>query len=237
MLQLDHHGLVRWAPPPPPTGPRKVADVLDPVVAADPGRLALVDDEGELTYAEVDAQANRVAHVLWEEGVRPGDRVAMCLPNGSAIVVAFLAVMRLGGIWVGVNRALATREALTGDGWLRTGDQGRLLPDGSLQVVGRRNDVILRGGANVCPAEVEQALCAHPAVAETAVVGRPDERLGEVPFAFVRLREGAELTAEDLIAHCAGRLARYKVPVGIRFVADLPRNAMGKVVKQRLAGD
>jgi acyl-CoA synthetase (AMP-forming)/AMP-acid ligase II len=135
------------------------------------------------------------------------------------------------GYW---NRPEATREALTGDGWLRTGDQGRLMSDGSLQVVGRRNDVILRGGANIYPAEVEQALCAHPAVAEAAVVGKPDERLGEVPFAFVRLREGVELTADDLIVHCTGRLARYKIPVEVRFVADLPRNAMGKVVKKPL---
>jgi acyl-CoA synthetase (AMP-forming)/AMP-acid ligase II len=172
--------------------------------------------------------------------------VAITGPDGASVPAGEEGEIRVGprpdgpfadvyrpmlGYW---NRPDATREALTGDGWLRTGDQGLLLPDGSLKVVGRRNDVILRGGANVYPAEVEQALCAHPAVAEAAVIGMPDERLGEVPVAVVRLRAGAELTAGDLIADCAGRLARYKLPVDVRFVADLPRNAMGKVAKKTL---
>ncbi|MEU7816580.1 AMP-binding protein [Pseudonocardia sp. NPDC049154] len=507
---LDAHGLVRWSPKSPPAGPRTVAAVLDGVLEEDPDRLAVVGDDDALTYAELDTAVNRVAAVLREEGLQPGDRVAMCLPNSADIVVGFLAAMRLGAIWVGINRALAaperetiladsgatlllaepgspdlvgprtlrldeelrarlaaasdarpdvvvdpdapaaiaytsgttgtpkgavhsqhnmllpavnsllegaipvssrqgvvlpltilnlqilgpvstfvcgatcvplrridvlglaegvrrhrvqrmsvppttaydlltrpeirtediesltelgvggagappglnqryrarfgrlfstsyglteaptaatidtrddrpegsagqalghlvvtvtdpdgaplpageegeirvgprtqgpfadvfrpmlgywnrpdaTVQAVTGDGWLRTGDQGRLEPDGSLVVVGRRNDLIVRGGANVYPAEVEQALCTHPDVAEAAVVGRPDERLGETVVAVVRRRAGAELDEEELRSYCGERLARYKVPAEIRFVAELPRNAMGKVVKK-----
>lgn len=511
-LPLDDHGLVRWSPAPPPAGPRTVAEVLDPVLAEDPGRLALADDTTELSYAGLDAAASQVARMLRAEGLSPGDRLAVCLPNGADIVVAFLAAMRLGLVWVGINRALApperaflladsgaalalagpgedlggsvpvltvddgyrrraaaedpgrpdinvdphapaaiaytsgttgtpkgavhsqhnmllpaanallkgsvtprsrqgvplpltilnlqilgpvttfacgatcaplsridvlglvdgvrrhrvermsvppttaydllthpdvrpgdiasltqlgvggagapdglndryrerfgrlfvtsyglteaptaatiddrdprpdgsagfplghldvvvagddgspvpagtdgeilvgprgdgpfadvyrpmlgywnrpdaTRDALTAGGWLRTGDQGRFDSDGALHVVGRRNDLIVRGGANVYPAEVEQALMTHPDVAEACVVGRPDPRLGETVAAVVRLRDGSALAPGDLRDHCAGRIARYKVPAEIRIADDLPRNAMGKVVKKKI---
>jgi long-chain acyl-CoA synthetase len=512
-LELDGHGLVRWSPKPPPAGPRTVAEVLDAVLAEEPGRFAVVEDAGRLTYAELDVAANQVAGVLQQEGLEPGDRLAVCLPNSADIVVAFLAAMRLGLVWVGLNRALtpveravlladsgaslllsdpdtehdtagtrllaldeawrrrvaaadserpdvtidphapaaiaytsgttgkpkgavhsqhnmllpavgallagripagsrqgvvlpltilnlqilgpvttfvcgatcvplsridvvglaaavrrhhvqrisvppttaydllthpevrpadiatltelgvggagappglneryrqrfgrlfltsyglteaptavtidnrderpegsagtalehvavavtdpegaevplgedgeirvgprqegpfadvyrpmlgywrrpeATRDALTADGWLRTGDQGRMGPDGTLFVVGRRNDLIVRGGANVYPAEIEQALADHPDVAEIAVIGRPDERLGEVVVAVVRPRQGAVLTADDLRTYCETRLARYKIPTEVRFVPDFPRNAMGKIVKRTL---
>jgi long-chain acyl-CoA synthetase len=509
-LALDGHGLVRWAPAPPPVGPGTVAEVLDAVLATDPDRLALVDDKTAMSYADLDAAVNRFAWVLREEGLRSGDRIAVRLPNCAEIVVSFLAAMRLGLVWVGVNRALAppewafllsdsgaslllgepsespgadlpvlpidgefsrrmaaapadrpgtavdpyapaaiaytsgttgtpkgavhsqhnmvlpaanalsvgsvaagsrqgvvlpltilnlqilgpvttfacgatcvplgridvlglvdgvrrhrverlsvppttaydllthpavrqqdvatltqlgvggagapdglnqryrerfgrlfvtsyglteaptavtiderdprpdgsagfalghlavdllaadhsavppgsdgeivvgprregqfagvyspmlgywnlpaaTRQALTPDGWLRTGDLGRIGRDGALYVVGRRNDLIVRGGANVYPAEVELALMAHPDVAEAAVVGRPHPRLGETVVAAVRPREGAELTAEALRRFCADRIARYKVPADIRLVTELPRNAMGKVLKK-----
>lgn len=511
-LALDGHGLVRWSPGPPPAGPRTVAAVLDAVLAQDPGRLALVDDAAAMSYADLDAAANQVAAVLSGEGLRPGDRLAVRLPNCADVVVTFLAAMRLGLVWVGINRALApperaflladsgaslllaepgerlevtvpvlllddeyrrrvaaagtgrpglpvdphapaaiaytsgttgtpkgavhsqhnmllpaasallngsvaagsrqgvvlpltilnlqilgpvttfacgatcvplpridvlglvegvrrhqveqlsappttaydllthpgvgeddiktltrlgvggagapeglndryrerfgrlfvtsyglteaptaatiddrdprpdgsagfalahldvaitgasgspvpagddgeiivgprrdgpfadvyrpmlgywnrpdaTRAALDADGWLRTGDQGRIGPDGALYVVGRRNDLIVRGGANVYPAEVEVALTAHPDVAEAAVVGRPDPRLGETVVAVVRLRDGAQLTAEELREYCASRIARYKVPAEVRFVTDFPRNAMGKIIKKAI---
>jgi long-chain acyl-CoA synthetase len=133
MLELDEHGLVRWAPAQPRLGPRTVADALGHVVARDPGRLALVDDDHELTYAEV-AGASRVARLLWEEGARPGDRVAASLPNGADIVLAFLAVMRLGGIWVGVNQALAPPERAT---LLRDSGAGLMFADGEWDDTGQ----------------------------------------------------------------------------------------------------
>src|SRR5262245_39098007 len=93
-----------------PGRPQTVAEVLDPVLARDPDRLALVGRSGRYRFAELDRQANRAAHALRELGVAAGDRVAACLPNDVAIVVAFLACMRLGALWVGVNRVLAPRE-------------------------------------------------------------------------------------------------------------------------------
>ncbi|ETK36969.1 FadD3 family acyl-CoA ligase [Microbispora sp. ATCC PTA-5024] len=120
------------------------------------------------------------------------------------------------------------------DGWLATGDRGRLDARGHLTVTGRSTDMFTVGGFNVYPAEVEHVLAGHEAVAEAVVVGIPDRRLGEVGRAYVRARPGAAATPEDLIAHCRSRLAGFKVPREVVFVADLPRNAAGKVVRSRL---
>ena len=95
-LELDEHGLVRWVPNPPPAGPQTVANVLDPIVLSDPHRLTVVDDDGQLTYAELDAAANKVAEVLLDLGLRRGDRLAVRLPNSTEIVVLFIAAMRIG---------------------------------------------------------------------------------------------------------------------------------------------
>ena len=121
------------------------------------------------------------------------------------------------------------------DGWLHTGDIGRLDDDGYLYVLDRRSDLIVSGGENVYPAEIEAVLTAHPAVAEAGVVGQDDARWGRVPVAFVALRPGAPATPEELIAFCRARLARYKVPARVHVVDALPRNAAGKLLRQKLA--
>ncbi|MGO9830728.1 MAG: o-succinylbenzoate--CoA ligase [Myxococcaceae bacterium] len=125
-----------------------------------------------------------------------------------------------------LDDAEASARALAG-GWLHTGDVGRLDAQGRLQVLARRLDLILSGGENVYPAEVEAVLSAHPAVAEAAVVGRPDAAWGEVPVAAVVLRAGARL--DGLLEWAAGRLARFKVPAEAVAVAGLPRTAAEKV--------
>jgi len=107
--------------------------------------------------------------------------------------------------------------------------------DGTLFIRGRRNELILRGGANVYPAEVERVLQEHDAVAEAAVFGLPDVRLGERVVAAVVLEPGAGADAEALRVHCADQLARYKVPDSIAIVDAMPRNAMSKIVKRALA--
>ncbi|MDL4770670.1 FadD3 family acyl-CoA ligase [Spirillospora sp. NBC_01491] len=128
-----------------------------------------------------------------------------------------------------------TRETIR-DGWLATGDLGRLDPAGNLIITGRSKDMFVVGGFNVYPAEVEQVLARHPAVSEAAVIGVPDERMGEVGRAYVRARPGTGPAAADLVAHCRDLLANFKVPREIVFVAELPRNAAGKVEKARLPG-
>lgn len=129
----------------------------------------------------------------------------------------------------------ATHAALR-EGWLYTGDIGYLDEEGFLFVLDRRDDLIISGGENVYPAEVEAALLAHPAVGEAAVVGADDARWGQVPVAFVVLRSDQRVGTEELVEHCAQRLARYKVPVKVAFVSQLPRNAAGKLMRHRLRG-
>ncbi|HEX7057663.1 MAG TPA: o-succinylbenzoate--CoA ligase [Bacilli bacterium] len=129
----------------------------------------------------------------------------------------------------------ATARAIRG-GWLYTGDLGYLDEDGFLYVVDRRSDLIISGGENVYPAEIEEVLAAHPAVAEAGVTGRASERWGQVPIAFVKLRASdGQVSEQELIAFCESRLARYKVPVAVYFVAELPRNAANKLLRRKLA--
>jgi fatty-acyl-CoA synthase len=153
------------------------------------------------------------------------------LPAGMIGEVHFRGPNVFAGYW---NRPDATAEAFTADGWFRSGDLGVLDDEGFLTLVDRKKDMVITGGENVYSAEVEDVLFAHPAVAEAAIIGVPDERWGEAVCAVVALRPSASATADDLIAHCRTRLARYKTPKYVVFVDALPRNAAGKVLKRTL---
>ncbi|MBP7691990.1 MAG: o-succinylbenzoate--CoA ligase [Anaerolineales bacterium] len=131
------------------------------------------------------------------------------------------------------GRPEATAHAWRG-GWFHTGDIGRLDAAGYLYVLDRRDDLIISGGENVYPAEVEAVLLAHPAVAEAGVAGRPDARWGQVPAAWVVLRAGLTADEPELRAFCQARLARYKVPARVTFADALPRNAAGKLLRRQL---
>ena len=128
----------------------------------------------------------------------------------------------------------ATCSTVDSEGWLHTGDIGVLDERGYLRITDRLKDMYIVGGFNAYPAEIEQVLARHDAVSEAAVVGVPDERLGEVGRAFVRLRPGATVTEAELVEWCRARLANFKVPRRILFVEVLPRNASGKVMKSAL---
>jgi long-chain acyl-CoA synthetase len=123
---------------------------------------------------------------------------------------------------------------LLAEGWFRTGDVGELDADGYLFLRDRLKDMIISGGENVYPAEVEDALQWHPDVAEVAVIGVPHDEWGETPRAVVVKRAGSEVTAADLIRFARNRLAHYKCPTSIDFVDALPRNATGKVLRREL---
>ena len=126
----------------------------------------------------------------------------------------------------------ATAAAIDADGWLHTGDLGELDPDGRLRIVGRKKDMFIVGGFNAYPAEIEGFLLEHPAVAQVAVIGVPDERLGQVGRAFVVTK--GPVSEQELIAWSRERMAGYKVPRTVRFLATLPLNATGKVAKDQL---
>ena len=128
----------------------------------------------------------------------------------------------------------ATREAIDEDGWLHTGDIGSLDEQGNLKITDRLKDMYISGGFNVYPAEVEQALARLDGVADVAVVGVPDERMGEVGKAYVVRAEGSSLTEDDVIAFAKERLANFKVPRQVAFTDALPRNLSGKVLKTEL---
>jgi acyl-CoA synthetase (AMP-forming)/AMP-acid ligase II len=127
----------------------------------------------------------------------------------------------------------ATDQAFAG-GWFHTGDIGLLDADGYLYIVDRLKDMIVSGGENIASSEVERVLYEHDAVVEVAVVGRPDERWGEVPVAYVVLAETTSTTPDALIEHCRTQLAKFKVPKDVLFIDELPRNPSGKVLKREL---
>jgi len=126
-----------------------------------------------------------------------------------------------------------TEQALRG-GWLHTGDMGYLDDEGYLYIVERKKDLVIRGGFNIFPKDIEEVLYTHAAVAEAAVVGKPDELMGEEVVAYVVLAPGAEVSAEELIAHCQSNLAKYKCPKTVKFLDELPKNPIGKIQKKDL---
>ncbi|MBW2230775.1 MAG: AMP-binding protein [Deltaproteobacteria bacterium] len=166
-----------------------------------------------------------------EEGkvLSPGEVGEICVRPARQGELAGVYTPMLG-YW---NNPKATAEALA-EGVYHTGDLGFFADDGNLYIRGRRNELILRGGANIYPAEVERILQQHPSVSAAAVLGLADERLGERVVAVVQLEPGQEAGEEALRSHTQGELARYKVPDVIRFTEEMPRNAMNKIVKKKL---
>ncbi|MFZ5669493.1 MAG: long-chain-fatty-acid--CoA ligase [Pseudomonadota bacterium] len=167
----------------------------------------------------------------------PGFEVRVMTPEGRAgaprevgeVQIRAKGVMK--GYW---NRPDATREAIDPEGWFASGDAGYFDEEGYLYIYDRVKDMIVSGGENVYPAEVENALFSHPAVADAAVIGVPDERWGEAVKGIVVLKAGATATPDELIAHCRARIAGYKSPKSIDFADVLPRNPSGKVLRREL---
>ncbi|MDT3444040.1 MULTISPECIES: long-chain fatty acid--CoA ligase [unclassified Pseudofrankia] len=170
----------------------------------------------ECLYLELD---------IWDEDGRP-------LPAGEAGEIVLRGPKVFKGYW---RDPEATDRAFAG-GWFHTGDIGTRDSDGYVFIVDRLKDMILSGGENIAGSEVERVLYEHPAVLEAAVVGRPDEKWGEVPVAFVAPRPGVSVTADELIDHCRGSLAKFKVPKAVTFIDALPRNPSGKILKRELRG-
>lgn len=152
------------------------------------------------------------------------------LPAGAVGEIICRGPSVMDGYW---NAPAATSAALRG-GWMHTGDLGYRCADGYLYVSDRLKDMIVSGGENVYPREVEDVLYSHPAVLEAAVIGIPHRRWGEAVHALVVLRAGAHAQTDELIAHCRGALAAYKIPKSVELVAALPKSATGKILKRQL---
>ncbi|MFI5619561.1 FadD3 family acyl-CoA ligase [Streptomyces sp. NPDC051567] len=167
----------------------------------------------------------------------PGTEVRITGPDGAARPAG-----TAGEVWVRGHHVMrgyfedpaGTARVITPEGWLRTGDVGVLDADGNLRITDRIKDMFIVGGFNAYPAEIEQLLGLHPDIADVAVVGIPDARLGEVGKVYAVRRPGSTLTADDLIAWSRREMANYKVPRAVEFVTGLPRNASGKVLKREL---
>ena len=152
-------------------------------------------------------------------------------PTGEIGEVWIRSPSTMTGYW---NKPDATTDAITPDGWFRTGDAGRLDDDGYLYIEDRVKDMVITGGENVYPAEVESVLMSHPSVADAAVIGVPDERWGETVKAIVVPAPGVTADADELIAWCRERLAGYKCPTSVDWAEMLPRNPSGKILKREL---
>ncbi|MFD9790469.1 FadD3 family acyl-CoA ligase [Streptomyces sp. NPDC059070] len=163
----------------------------------------------------------------------PGTEVRVTAPAGSPGEVQVRGFNVMSGYFEDPEE---TARAMTADGWLRTGDVGVLDAAGNLRITDRIKDMYVVGGFNAYPAEIEQVLLLHPEVADVAVVGVPDARLGEVGKAYVVRRAGSALTPAELVAWARRELANYKVPREVEFLGELPRNASGKVRKLDLRG-
>ncbi len=177
-------------------------------------------------------RAGTVGRPLPGVSIRIVDDNGADVPEGATGELLIRAPTICAGYW---NRpdATATATALAG-AWFHTGDLADVSPDGYVTLRGRRSDLIISGGFNIYPREIEDVLAEHPAVAEAAVIGRPDPVRGEIVEAFVVIRPGHDAGAGALIEHCRTELASFKVPKQVHVVSHLPRTALGKVQKQLL---
>jgi acyl-CoA synthetase (AMP-forming)/AMP-acid ligase II len=176
-----------------------------------------------------------------DDDLEPSERARQLGRAGAPALGARLRIDEHGEVLASSNVVMdgywqqpdATTAAL-GDGWFHTGDGGAIDDDGYLAISDRKKDVIISGGENVSSIEVEDALCSHPAVAEAAVIGVPDEKWGETVKGLVVLVPGASVSEDDLIAHCRERLAHYKCPTSVELRSELTRTATGKLQKFKL---
>jgi long-chain acyl-CoA synthetase len=193
-------------------------------------------------------EASPVTHVNPIHGLRKQGTIGLPLPSTEARIVDLETGKRVVGpnevgelcirgpqVMSGYWERPEETDHMLRDGWLYTGDVASMDEDGYFTIVDRIKDLIIVGGANVYPSEIEDVLLAHPAVAEAAVVGMADPKKGEVPRAYVVLREGSEATTDDIARHCQANLAHYKWPAVIEIRDELPKSMIGKVLRRMLA--
>jgi acyl-CoA synthetase (AMP-forming)/AMP-acid ligase II len=196
----------------------------------------LTESCGVVSICRADDSAERISHTsgcaMAGTEIKCVDREGRSVPAGTdgEIWCRGFNVMRCY-----FNNAAATRDALTDDGWLKTGDVGVMDQDGYVRITGRIKEMFIVGGFNCYPAEIEIILCGMPGIARAAVIGVPDERLGEVARAYLVKDAQAQVDEAAVIAWARDKMANYKVPRSVVFLDELPMNAGGKVDKAALA--
>ncbi len=187
--------------------------------------MSSVDDPLELRVSTVGAAMPetevRIASLLSGETLPVGEQGELCT-RGYLVMKGY------------DDEPEATREAIDAEGWLHTGDLGVMRPDGYFRITGRAKDMVIRGGENVYPREIEEFLYSHPKIAEVQVVGLPDVNLGETLCAWIRLRADQDATEEEVREFCRGNIAHFKIPQYIRFVGSFPATVTGKVQKYKI---
>lgn len=192
-------------------------------------------------------EASPVTHCNPVHGERRNGTIGLPFPSTEARIMDLqdpsreMPLGEVGELWVRGPQVMAgywerpdETAATLRDGWLRTGDLAKVDADGYFTIVDRAKDLIIVGGLNVYPREIEEVLLSHPAVSDAAVIGRPEEGHGELPHAFVVLLPDQTATPEELIAYCRANLARYKVPAEIELRDELPKTMIGKVLRKDL---
>jgi long-chain acyl-CoA synthetase len=194
-----------------------------------------LSETASTTTFNINAEQRKVLSIgkpIWGVSVKVVDENGGDLPPGSDNVGEI--VIRGHNVMKGYyNKPDATAEALR-DGWLHTGDLAYRDEDGYFFIVDRKKDLVIRGGYNVYPREIEEVLFDHPGVAAAAVIGKPDDKLGQEVLAFVVTKDGASVQPDELIAHCKERLAAYKYPREVRIIDELPTGPTGKILKKEL---
>ena len=221
-----------------PMAPARIEEAwarIGPVLSQGYGASESTSGVTRLSIADhADALANRPARLA--SCGRPLGETEVCVVDEQGREVSGESigeiVIRGDDVFQGYWGAPELTDEVLVDGWLRTGDLARVDEDGFIYLVDRRKDMIISGGFNVYPTEVEAALYRHPDVLEACVIGVPDDKWGEAVKAVVVLKPGREATAEALAAHCRAQLADYKLPRSVGFVADLPKNASGKIARK-----
>ena len=173
-----------------------------------------------------------VGKPLWGVEIKIIDKEGHDVPIGDVGEIATRSVKNMISYW---NKSEATKQTVDADGWLRTGDAGYLDEEGYLYIHDRVKDMIISGGENIYPAEVENAIYSHDDVADVAVIGIPNDKWGEAVMAYVVRKDGRDdLSAEDIIEYARSKIARYKCPKSVEFIEALPRNASGKILRKDL---
>lgn len=188
-----------------------------------------------LDQVELDAEGN-VRRPRSIGRVLPGMEMKIVTPDGAPVAVGERGEICVRGpnVMQGYSGLDDETSFAIRDGWLHTGDIGVTDAEGFAYVVDRLKDVIIRGGQNIYPADIEETIYHYPGVKEVAVIGAPDERFGEVPIAFVALRAGETVSAEDIIQRCKAALACFNVPTAVHFLPELPKGPTGKILRRAL---